>query len=92
VKLEEPTGLELPPEDFASEKCRFPSSRQKMDSKVTHLCKPNFDRLQLLESFPKLWRRYRLERLEALIKAKGNVQLTTFLMLGHACDYKRSLR
>jgi aconitate hydratase len=69
VKLDAPTGYELPPLGFAVEDAGFQAPAED-GSSVEVVVSPTSDRLQLLEGF-KPWEGTDLKGLKLLIKAKG---------------------
>jgi aconitate hydratase len=80
VKLDEPTGLELPAKGFAVEDAGYQAPAED-GSKVTVIVDENSDRLQLLESFP-AWEGTDLKGLKLLIKAKGKCTTDHISMAG----------
>ncbi len=89
VKLDEPTGLELPTKGFAVEDAGFQAPAED-GSKVTVLVDPNSDRLQLLESFTP-WEGTDLKGLKLLIKAKGKCTTDHISMAGPWLKYRGHL-
>ena len=89
VKLEEPTGLELPPLGFAVKDAGF-QAPAKDGSQVTISVSPTSDRLQLLESF-KAWEGTDLKGLKLLIKAKGKCTTDHISMAGPWLRYRGHL-
>jgi aconitate hydratase len=89
VKLEEPTGLELPPLGFAVKDAGFQAPAED-GSKVTISVSPTSDRLQLLESF-KAWEGTDLKGLKLLIKAKGKCTTDHISMAGPWLRYRGHL-
>ncbi|MEW6061978.1 MAG: aconitate hydratase, partial [Bacteroidota bacterium] len=69
VKLQPPTGEELPKKGFKPDKAGYVKPA-KDGSKVTVVVNPKSDRLQLLEPFKK-WEGTDLENLRVLVKVKG---------------------
>lgn len=80
VRLDEPTGLELPTKGFAVEDAGYQAPAED-GSKVSVLVDPKSDRLQLLESFP-AWEGTDLKGLKLLIKAKGKCTTDHISMAG----------
>ncbi|OOG77244.1 aconitate hydratase [Algoriphagus sp. A40] len=80
VKLDEPTGLELPTKGFAVEDAGYQAPAED-GSKVSVLVDPKSDRLQLLASFP-AWEGVDLKGLKLLIKAKGKCTTDHISMAG----------
>jgi aconitate hydratase len=89
VKLEEPTGLELPPLGFAVKDAGFQAPAED-GSQVTISVSPTSDRLQLLESF-KAWEGTDLKGLKLLIKAKGKCTTDHISMAGPWLRYRGHL-
>ncbi|MBK9792118.1 MAG: aconitate hydratase [Sphingobacteriales bacterium] len=80
VKLDEPTGFELPPNGFAVEDAGFQAPAED-GSSVEVIVNPASDRLQLLEGF-KPWEGTDLTGLKLLIKAKGKCTTDHISMAG----------
>jgi aconitate hydratase len=80
VRLEEPSGLELPTKGFAVEDAGY-QAPAKDGSKVSVLVDPKSERLQLLEPF-KAWEGTDLKGLKLLIKAKGKCTTDHISMAG----------
>jgi aconitate hydratase len=80
VKLDEPTGLELPTKGFAVEDAGYQAPAED-GSKVSVLVDPKSDRLQLLDSFSP-WEGTDLRGLKLLIKAKGKCTTDHISMAG----------
>ena len=80
VKLDEPTGLELPTKGFAVEDAGYQAPAED-GSKVNVLVDPKSDRLQLLDSFTP-WEGTDLKGLKLLIKAKGKCTTDHISMAG----------
>jgi aconitate hydratase len=80
VKLDEPTGIELPSKGFDVEDAGFQAPAAD-GSKVSVLVSPDSTRLQLLESF-KAWEGTDLYGLRLLIKAKGKCTTDHISMAG----------
>jgi aconitate hydratase len=80
VKLDAPTGYELPPLGFAVEDAGFQAPAED-GSGVEVIVKPDSERLQLLESF-KAWEGTDLKGLKLLIKAKGKCTTDHISMAG----------
>ncbi len=89
VKLEEPTGLELPPLGFAVKDAGFQAPAED-GSQVSISVSPTSDRLQLLESF-KSWEGTDLTGLKLLIKAKGKCTTDHISMAGPWLRYRGHL-
>lgn len=80
VKLDEPTGYELPIKGFAVEDAGYQAPAATGDG-VTVAVSPTSTRLQLLESF-KAWEGTDLKGLKLLIKAKGKCTTDHISMAG----------
>ncbi|HRH58414.1 MAG TPA: aconitate hydratase [Chitinophagales bacterium] len=80
VKLDEPTGFELPPNGFAVEDAGYQAPAED-GSTVEVIVSPTSDRLQLLEGF-KPWEGTDLKGLKLLIKAKGKCTTDHISMAG----------
>ncbi|MHA7129101.1 aconitate hydratase [Algoriphagus namhaensis] len=80
VKLDEPTGLEMPTKGFAVENAGYQAPAED-GSKVKVEVDPNSDRLQLLDSFDP-WEGTDLKDLKLLIKAKGKCTTDHISMAG----------
>lgn len=80
VKLDEPTGHELPPRGFSVEDPGYQAAA-KDGSKIQVVVKPDSQRLQLLEPF-KAWEGVDLKGLHLLIKAKGKCTTDHISMAG----------
>lgn len=80
VKLDEPTGDELPKRGFAVEDAGFQAPAED-GSKVTVNVSPTSDRLQLLDPFTP-WEGVDLKGLKLLIKAKGKCTTDHISMAG----------
>jgi aconitate hydratase len=80
VKLDEPTGLELPPLGFDVKDAGFQEPAAD-GSQVQVLVSPTSDRLQLLEPFA-AWEGTDLHGLKLLIKAKGKCTTDHISMAG----------
>jgi aconitate hydratase len=80
VKLDEPTGMELPPKGFAVEDAGFQAPALD-GSGVTVEVSPTSNRLQLLEPFA-AWEGTDLKGLRLLIKAKGKCTTDHISMAG----------
>jgi aconitate hydratase len=89
VKLDEPTGLELPTNGFAVEDAGYQAPAED-GSKVTVLVDPASDRLQLLDSFSP-WEGTDLKGLKLLIKAKGKCTTDHISMAGPWLKYRGHL-
>ncbi|GAA4455133.1 aconitate hydratase [Rurimicrobium arvi] len=80
VKLDEPSGFELPPRGFAVDDAGYQAPAED-GSKVNVAVDPNSSRLQLLAPFPK-WEGTDLKGLKLLIKAKGKCTTDHISMAG----------
>jgi len=80
VKLDEPTGYELPPKGFDVEDAGYQAPAED-GSKVTVLVSPDSKRLQLLDPFA-AWEGVDLKGLKLLIKAKGKCTTDHISMAG----------
>lgn len=89
VRLEEPTGLELPTKGFAVEDAGYQAPAED-GSNVNVLVDPQSDRLQLLASFLP-WEGEDLKGLKLLIKAKGKCTTDHISMAGPWLKYRGHL-
>jgi aconitate hydratase len=89
VKLDPPTGQELPPKGFAVDDAGFIAPAAD-GSKVEVLVAPKSDRLQLLAPF-KAWEGTDLKGLRLLIKAKGKCTTDHISMAGPWLKYRGHL-
>jgi aconitate hydratase len=80
VKLDEPSGFELPPRGFSVDDPGYQPPAED-GSKLKVLVKPDSQRLQLLEPF-KPWEGIDLKGLRLLIKAKGKCTTDHISMAG----------
>jgi aconitate hydratase len=80
VKLNEPTGFELPPKGFAVDDPGYQAPAED-GSKVSVIVDPESKRLQLLEPFA-AWEGTDLKGLKLLIKAKGKCTTDHISMAG----------
>ena len=80
VKLDEPTGYELPPKGFAVDDAGYQAPAAD-GSKVQVLVEPTSKRLQLLDPFA-AWEGVDLKGLKLLIKAKGKCTTDHISMAG----------
>jgi aconitate hydratase len=80
VKLDEPVGVELPPNGFSAEDPGYQAPAED-PTKVTILVSPDSQRLQLLEPF-KAWEGTDIKGLKLLIKAKGKCTTDHISMAG----------
>ncbi len=80
VKLDEPTGFELPPRGFSVDDPGYMPPAED-GSKLKVIVKPDSQRLQLLEPF-KPWEGVDLKGLRLLIKAKGKCTTDHISMAG----------
>lgn len=89
VKLDEPTGLELPTKGFAVEDAGY-QAPAKDGAGVQVVVNPESDRLQLLEPF-KPWNGQDLTNMVLLIKAKGKCTTDHISMAGPWLKYRGHL-
>jgi len=89
VKLDPPTGDELPPKGFAVEDAGYQAPAED-GSKVEVLVSPTSQRLQLLEPFP-AWDGKDFVGLKLLIKAKGKCTTDHISMAGPWLKYRGHL-
>lgn len=89
VRLDEPTGLELPTKGFAVEDAGYQAPAED-GSKINVLVDPQSDRLQLLASFL-AWEGVDLKGLKLLIKAKGKCTTDHISMAGPWLKYRGHL-
>ncbi len=89
VKLDPPTGQELPPRGFAVDDAGFLAPAAD-GSKVEVLVNPKSDRLQLLDPF-RAWEGVDLKGLKLLIKAKGKCTTDHISMAGPWLKYRGHL-
>jgi aconitate hydratase len=89
VKLDEPTGDELPKRGFAVEDAGYQKPAED-GSGVSVDVSPTSDRLQLLDPFP-AWEGYDLKGLKLLIKAKGKCTTDHISMAGPWLKYRGHL-
>ncbi len=89
VKLDEPTGYELPPNGFAVEDAGYQEPAAD-GSSVEVSVKSDSERLQLLEGF-KPWEGTNLSGLKLLIKAKGKCTTDHISMAGPWLRYRGHL-
>ncbi|GAB4127310.1 MAG: aconitate hydratase [Raineya sp.] len=89
VKLDPPTGDELPPRGFAVEDAGYQAPAED-GSKVEVLVSPTSERLQLLKPFPK-WEGTDFIGLKLLIKAKGKCTTDHISMAGPWLKYRGHL-
>ena len=89
VKLDPPTGAELPPKGFAVEDAGYQAPALD-GSSVQVLVSPTSDRLQLLDPFP-AWEGTDLKGLRLLIKAKGKCTTDHISMAGPWLKYRGHL-
>jgi len=80
VKLDEPTGFELPPKGFSVEDAGYQAPAEDPD-KVQVIVSPDSQRLQLLEPFPS-WEGTDIKGLRLLIKARGKCTTDHISMAG----------
>jgi aconitate hydratase len=89
VKLDEPTGDELPKKGFAVEDAGYQAPAAD-GSNVKVDVSPTSDRLQLLDPFP-AWEGVDLKNLKLLIKAKGKCTTDHISMAGPWLKYRGHL-
>ncbi|MGN6509249.1 MAG: aconitate hydratase, partial [Chitinophaga sp.] len=89
VKLDEPTGFELPPKGFDVKDAGYQAPAED-GSGVQVIVSPTSDRLQLLEAF-KAWEGTDLKGLKLLIKAKGKCTTDHISMAGPWLKYRGHL-
>jgi aconitate hydratase len=89
VKLEPPTGEELPPKGFAVDDPGYVAPAED-GSKVEVIVRPDSERLQLLEPFP-AWEGTDLMGLKLLIKVKGKCTTDHISMAGPWLKYRGHL-
>ncbi|WP_194973790.1 aconitate hydratase [Aquiflexum lacus] len=89
VRLDEPSGLELPTKGFAVEDAGYQAPAED-GSSVEVIVDPNSDRLELLEPF-KSWEGNDLTGLKLLIKAKGKCTTDHISMAGPWLRYRGHL-
>jgi aconitate hydratase len=89
VKLDEPTGIELPARGFAVEDAGYQAPAED-GSGVEIKVSPTSDRLQLLDSFAP-WEGVDLKGLRLLIKAKGKCTTDHISMAGPWLKYRGHL-
>jgi aconitate hydratase len=89
VRLDEPSGLELPTKGFAVEDAGYLAPAED-GSKVEVIVDPKSERLQLLEPF-KAWEGTDLTGLKLLIKAKGKCTTDHISMAGPWLRYRGHL-
>ncbi|MBM3920292.1 MAG: aconitate hydratase [Sphingomonadales bacterium] len=80
VKLDEPTGMELPPNGFDAEDAGYQAPASDGSGVVVNVA-PTSSRLQLLEPFA-AWEGQNLKGLKLLIKAKGKCTTDHISMAG----------
>ncbi len=89
VKLEEPTGLELPTKGFSVEDAGYQAPAED-GNKVQVIVDPKSDRLQLLEPFA-AWEGIDIKGLRLLIKVKGKCTTDHISMAGPWLKYRGHL-
>ncbi len=89
VKLDPPTGYELPPKGFDVDDAGFQAPAAD-GSKVSVVISPESDRLQLLDKFP-AWEGVDLKGLKLLIKVKGKCTTDHISMAGPWLKYRGHL-
>lgn len=89
VKLDEPTGVDMPPQGYAVEDAGYQAPAAD-GSGVQVIVDPNSDRLELLEPF-KPWEGTDLKGLRLLIKAQGKCTTDHISMAGPWLKYRGHL-
>ncbi|MBS3914893.1 MAG: aconitate hydratase [Bacteroidetes bacterium] len=89
VKLDEPTGFEMPAKGFSVEDAGYQAPAED-GSKVEVLVSPTSDRLQLLAPFAK-WEGSDIKGLRLLLKAKGKCTTDHISMAGPWLKYRGHL-
>ncbi|WP_400191666.1 aconitate hydratase [Hymenobacter sp. B81] len=89
VMLDEPRGLEMPPQGYAVEDAGYQAPAED-SSAVQVIVDPNSDRLELLEPF-KAWEGTDLMGLRLLIKAQGKCTTDHISMAGPWLKYRGHL-
>ncbi|MFL5765629.1 MAG: aconitate hydratase [Bacteroidia bacterium] len=89
VKLDPPTGYELPPKGFAVDDAGYQAPAAD-GSKLSVIVSPTSDRLQLLDPFAP-WEGFDLKGLKLLIKAKGKCTTDHISMAGPWLKYRGHL-
>ncbi|OON67244.1 aconitate hydratase [Hymenobacter sp. CRA2] len=89
VKLDEPRGLEMPPQGYAVEDAGYQAPAEN-GSGVQVIVDPNSDRLELLDPF-KPWEGTDLMGLRLLIKAQGKCTTDHISMAGPWLKYRGHL-
>jgi aconitate hydratase len=89
VKLDEPTGFELPPQGFAVEDAGYQAPHED-GSNVEVKVDPKSDRLQLLEPFDPI-QNGEVQYMRTLIKAKGKCTTDHISMAGPWLTYRGHL-
>jgi aconitate hydratase len=89
VKLDEPTGHELPEKGFAAKDLGY-QAPAKESGEIEIKVNPKSDRLQLLDSFP-AWNGKDLKGLRLLIKTKGKCTTDHISMAGTWLKYRGHL-
>lgn len=89
IKLDEPTGFELPPKGFDVEDNGYQAPAED-GSKVEVVVKPDSNRLQLLEPFAP-WEGTDLKGMKVLIKAHGKCTTDHISMAGPWLKYRGHL-
>ena len=89
VKLDEPSGLEMPPKGFAVEDAGYQAPAADGNN-VTIAVSPTSDRLQLLDPFA-AWEGIDLKGLRLLIKVKGKCTTDHISMAGPWLKYRGHL-
>ncbi|RAK66131.1 aconitate hydratase [Hymenobacter edaphi] len=89
VKLDEPRGVDMPPQGYAVEDAGYQAPAEDSSS-VQVLVDPNSDRLELLEPF-KPWEGTDLSGLRLLIKAQGKCTTDHISMAGPWLKYRGHL-
>lgn len=89
VKLDEPTGVDMPPQGYAVEDAGYQAPAENGEG-VQVIVDPNSDRLELLEPF-KPWEGTDLMGLRLLIKAQGKCTTDHISMAGPWLKYRGHL-
>jgi aconitate hydratase len=89
VKLDEPQGIELPPQGFDVKDAGYKAPAED-GSKVEVVVKPDSERLQLLEPFP-AWEGRNITDAVVLIKAQGKCTTDHISMAGPWLRYRGHL-
>ncbi len=90
VRLDPPTGLELPPSGFAVEDAGYQAPAEN-SSRVEVVVDPNSSRIQLLDPFVPITQD-QLQNMRILIKAKGKCTTDHISMAGPWLEYRGHLQ